>query len=274
MEEVCIRRPGALPEIRLLSARIRTLAYRPHAHGEYAIGVVGAGVQRYIEPAGSCHAPAGTLFTLNPGDVHSGEAATDGGYAYRLAYIPREALDRFLEVEPGTPLRDPYFCRRLTEDRQLAPRLLRLLTRLECAETPSVELESELVLVLRALFTRHGELAPDSCRAGEAEAVTRAREMIRERAAEPLTLTEMAAAAGLSRYHFIRVFQKATGLSPHAWLTQERVFRARAAIEGGAPLAEAALASGFSDQSHMTRQFKSIIGTTPGRFRASLLGLK
>ncbi len=77
----------------------------------------------------------------------------------------------------------------------------------------------------------------------------------------------MAEQAGLSRYHFIRVFQNKTGLSPHAYLTQVRVNNARTQIESGLTLADAAFSSGFSDQSHMTRYFKSIYGVTPGKFR-------
>lgn len=264
-DDIRIIRPEQLPAVELLTGRIHDHAYRPHAHEEYAIGVVEAGVQRYREPGGTYPAPAGTLYTLNPGDVHAGEAATEAGYHYRLAYVPENLLHSYLEIEPGAFPSHPHFRQRLTQDPALAREFHRVLASLTDPATCRVKAESELVLTLRALFHRHGELVPKELPDAGAHAIRRVKEYIKQRAAEPIPLTEMAEQAGLSRYHFIRVFKKHTGLAPHAYLTQVRVFQAKAAIESGLPLADAALASGFADQSHMTRSFKAIFGITPGK---------
>lgn len=269
-DEIRILRPDALPRTRLICANIRKFRYRPHAHEEYAIGVVGSGIQQFVEPSGQYAAETGTVYTLNPGDVHAGKAATDRGYAYRLVYIPSDFLHQLLEIEAGSPPRHLHFCNRLTKDTELAPSLLRLLTRMEDPFASPLAVESELVLLLQSLFSRHSEFSKKGSLSPSASAVRKVKQMIQSRYADPLTLSEMAQTAGLSRYHFIRVFQNATGLSPHAYLTQERVFHARDAIEQGNSLADTALMTGFSDQSHMTRQFKSIIGTTPGRFRKTI----
>lgn len=85
--------------------------------------------------------------------------------------------------------------------------------------------------------------------------------------AAELALSTLAAAAGLSRYQFLRAFSRLTGLPPHAYLLQRRVQRARRLVRAGLPLAEAAAASGFADQSHMTRCFVRSLGLTPGAFR-------
>jgi len=264
-DDIRIIRPEPLPDIELLTGRIHTHAYRPHAHEEYAIGVVEAGVQRYREPGGAYPAPAGTLYTLNPGDVHAGEAATEAGYHYRLAYVPETLLHSYLEIEAGAFPSHPHFRQRLTQDPALAREFNRVLASLGDPATCRVKAESELVVILRTLFRRHGELSSRELPDAGARAMQEVMEMIKKRFAEPLTLTEMAEQAGLSRYHFIRVFKKHTGLAPHAYLSQIRVFQAKAAVESGLPLADAAFASGFSDQSHMTRSFKSILGITPGK---------
>jgi AraC-like DNA-binding protein len=67
----------------------------------------------------------------------------------------------------------------------------------------------------------------------------------------------------LSRFQVVRAFVKATGLTPHAYLIQCRIDLARRLIGGGTRLAEAALASGFADQSHMTRVFVRRYGISP-----------
>jgi AraC family transcriptional regulator len=84
------------------------------------------------------------------------------------------------------------------------------------------------------------------------------------------TLEQMAAAAGLSVYHFARQFKTATDLSPHQYVILRRVERAKQLLQAGTDLslAEVALHAGFSDQSQFSHHFKRLVGVTPGRFRA------
>jgi len=92
---------------------------------------------------------------------------------------------------------------------------------------------------------------------------------MRRRLAEPLTIDELAAAAGLSRFHFARQFKAATGHPPHEYLVRLRVDRAQELLrQHGRAWNFAAVAHevGFSDQSHLTRQFKRVVGVTPGEF--------
>ncbi|MFZ1346580.1 MAG: helix-turn-helix transcriptional regulator, partial [Tabrizicola sp.] len=79
-------------------------------------------------------------------------------------------------------------------------------------------------------------------------------------------LAELAQMSGLSRFHFLRSFAKATGLTPHAFRLQARLHLARRLIQAGQPLADAAVEAGFADQSHMTRLFTRSYGMTPGGY--------
>lgn len=82
------------------------------------------------------------------------------------------------------------------------------------------------------------------------------------------TIAQLAQECGLSPGYFARAFRQSTGVSPHQWLMQKRVDRARALLSvGRMDLAEIALACGFVDQSHFTRVFARIEGQTPGRWR-------
>ena len=80
------------------------------------------------------------------------------------------------------------------------------------------------------------------------------------------TLADLARETGLSRFQVLRGFVRATGLTPHAYIVQRRIDRARGLIARGSPLAAAALASGFADQSHMTRVFVQKYGVSPGAY--------
>ena len=93
---------------------------------------------------------------------------------------------------------------------------------------------------------------------------------IREHYAQEVTLSDMADAAGVSTFHLSRLFKKTMGMSPHQYLVEVRVHSAHALLAAGPQgpsLAEVAAAVGFSDQSHLTRQFKRILGTTPKKAR-------
>ena len=100
----------------------------------------------------------------------------------------------------------------------------------------------------------------------------RARSMLEALYAENVSLSDVAHEVGLSPFHFLRVFQDEVGLTPHRYLTQVRIERARARLSAGASLAETALDCGFVDQSHLNRQFKRILGFTPGTFLRACRG--
>lgn len=87
---------------------------------------------------------------------------------------------------------------------------------------------------------------------------------------QPIRLADMAALAGLSEFHFHRMFRLSAGCTPQAFVTARRIARARRLLAGALPLAEIALACGFSSQSHLTRAFRAQTGLTPAVWRRAL----
>jgi AraC family transcriptional regulator len=101
-------------------------------------------------------------------------------------------------------------------------------------------------------------------------AVSDAVRFISENYARELSLADIGEAARLSPFHLARLFKKAMGMSPHQYLVNVRVNSARALLTSGAgrrSLADVAAAVGFADQSHLTRQFKRVLGLTPKQAR-------
>jgi AraC family transcriptional regulator len=108
--------------------------------------------------------------------------------------------------------------------------------------------------------TKRGGLAPWQGK--------RAAEMMRENLNEKIHLSDMAGECGLSVSHFTRAFRKSFGMSPHRWLLERRIDRAKALLAtSGLPIADIALQSGFCDQAAFTRAFGRIVGDSPGRWR-------
>ena len=108
----------------------------------------------------------------------------------------------------------------------------------------------------------HGGLA--------AGAMRRIRQYVEVHLAESIDLTMLAAVAGPSVHHFARQFKQTAGVTPHYYLTQKRVERAQEMLaKTDLPLSKIAYATGFSDQSHLARHFRRMLGTTPREFRRS-----
>ena len=100
----------------------------------------------------------------------------------------------------------------------------------------------------------------------------RVKDFIETHLGEDLSIEVMANAACLSPFHFARAFKAATGVSPHRYLTDARIKKAKYLIaEGQIPLAEIAHVCGFSSQAYFTTWFKRVVGTTPGTYRRNVL---
>jgi AraC-like DNA-binding protein len=113
--------------------------------------------------------------------------------------------------------------------------------------------------------------APADARALPPPAVQRALEYLGEHWPRDISLGELAALAGLSRYHFLRLFSAHLGVTPHRYQLLLRVAHARTLLRNGGGVADVALAAGFSDQSHLTRCFHSVMGVPPREFQHDLV---
>jgi len=99
----------------------------------------------------------------------------------------------------------------------------------------------------------------------------RVREYIEAHLDETIGIRALAAIAGLSMYHFARAFKQSEGVTPHDYLVQCRVLRARDLLAAtDLPLSEIALLAGFADQSHCARRFREHFGVSPGSYRWSM----
>jgi AraC-like DNA-binding protein len=100
----------------------------------------------------------------------------------------------------------------------------------------------------------------------------RVREQLHDELERNLSLDELAAIAGLSKYHLVHRFSAAFGLPPHRYHLQLRLDRARVLLRDGRDIGDVATELGFADQSHLTRRFTRAFGVSPGRYRARMLG--
>ncbi len=128
-------------------------------------------------------------------------------------------------------------------------------------------------LTVRFLFL--GERTPGQRRGAAAltrRKLSRVQELMESRLDAALTLRELAAEVGYSRSHFLRAFREATGVTPHRYLLNRRIERARRLLrEAEMSIAQVASLCGFSSQAHLTLAFRKVCGLTPGEYRREAL---
>ena len=248
--------------------------YRRHSHAVFGVGWLQQGAQTSASGRGQVQAYAGDILMCNPGEVHDGQPLGGPSRRWRMLYLEPAAMAAAIGAPDAAAIE---LTRPVAQDARLRLALEQLLQRLQqwgsdSASDSALACEESLARVCERLTQRHTLAAQRPAKPITAvTAINPHIHQVRERiAAEllaPPTLAEMARMAGLSRFQLLRHFEKAFGLTPHAWLLQQRAERARGLIRGGAGLAQAAAACGFADQSHMTRLFTRQFGFTPGAWQ-------
>lgn len=267
-DRAALWRMPALGGMEVLRATFVAHTYGRHTHDEYAIGTIERGAQTFAYRGAERLATPGVVVVIEPGEVHTGRAAAPEGYAYRMLYPNPDWLRRAASELADRPRSAPVFPDPVVHDPPLAGAVRALHLALE-EPAPRLECEARLLSTLTAIVARHGEDRPSPRPVGrESPAVARARAYLEDSYAEDLTLADLAAVVALSPFQLARVFRAAVGLPPHAYLDQVRVRHAKRLLAAGLPIAEAALAVGFADQSHLTRRFKRLVGVTPGVYQA------
>jgi AraC-like DNA-binding protein len=264
-----IRFAPAMPGFERIEAFFLGHAYDPHRHDSYAIGYTLTGVQSFDYRGARADSTAGQVIVLHPDERHDGRAGSEGGFTYRMIYVePRLVRDAL--AERATSL--PFVPAAVATDTRL---LGALRPAFEAFDRPLEPLEVDQILlgVADALLARDRSAAR-AARAGApaARSVDLARQYLDAHFDEVVASEQLEAIAGLDRFGLARQFRARLGTSPYRYLIMRRLDHARRLILEGAPLAEAAFASGFADQSHMTRRFGQAYGLSPGRWRAIAAG--
>lgn len=241
-----------------------------HYHTVPAIGMVDQGAMTSYYRGSTHILPTGTVFLINPGEIHAPGPAKAPGWILRVFYFEKKFYQSLSSNFGYNPLR---FSHVFVEDQTLSGRLLTLHRSMEEDTNDSLEIDSAFVSIFGRLAERYAcDRSQSSAVATERDKINRVKQYIEAHYIKNHTLEELAVVAQLSTYHLLRTFQKTVGLTPHAYLNQIRIELAMQLLREGKTISEAAFDTGFTDQSHFTRNFKLMMGVTPGQFHARVSG--
>ena len=240
-----------------------------HFHEYYVIGFVEEGERTMSCRNREYRIARGNVLLFNPGDNHACAQRGPGTFDYRGMNISREVMLELAEEVTGR--RElPGFSPNVLRDQEIAC-CLRPLHRMIMEGVTDFGKEESLMLLVSALIQRYGKPF-ESCIPQCRQEIEKACGYIREHFDQRLSLEQICRQAGLSKSTLLRAFTKEKGITPYRYLETVRISEAKKLLGQGAEPLEAALRTGFSDQSHFTNYFNRFIGLAPGVYRDIFFG--
>lgn len=247
-----------LPGVELYHAHISRYAFEPHTHEAFGIGTVTWGAERFRYRGAQHVAARGSLVLMNPDELHTGEAATEDGWQYRMIYLEPELL------ESVTGERRWWFSDAVNHDPLRSHQVGQLINGLWSADD-SLTQQGLLLNLIEAFrpYAHHQSAGPLEA----SHRFERIREYLHDNYMHPITLDGLAAVVSLSPWHFQRQFKAHFHVTPHQMLMAIRLWYAKQFLTNGVPAAQVAAMSGLTDQAHLTRAFAQRYGITPVRYQ-------
>lgn len=236
------------------------ISFGRHTHDQFGIGLMDRGGQKSLSGRGYVESNAGDVITVNPGEVHDG-TPLGGSRAWRMLYFDTELFNQcFIDISEGK-FASGEFALPVLKNVGIAKIFNQLYQAIISGNGDVKNLAAdEALLILTNALAQIPRIQIKTPIKG----VLYAKEKMDDAPGSAISLTELAAIAGLGQFTFLRAFAHYSGMTPHAYLLQRRLSLVRKLIRGGMDLVDAAIAAGFSDQSHMNRLFVRSYGYTPG----------
>ncbi len=257
--------PSFLKGMELLSCT-SGFGFPAHLHDRYVIWMNTGCGESFAVKGETTILDTGSISIIAPGQIHSNTPCSQSTRHLKSFYIEDALLSK---IARGAGKRSP-FPHFLADQTICDPRLFKRLSTLHSLIFDShdlLELQCLATEALTELIQGYGEGDKKSqSNASCDHRVATIIDYLRANLSAPITLEELKHLVSLTEFHIIRIFKKETGLSPHAFLIQLRLEHARTLLSKGEAISQAALASGFSDQSHLTRKFCQRFGISPGNY--------
>ncbi len=258
------------PDLRaeLLRGKFIDFSYDVHTHETACFALLTRGHIRIRTRGSEFIARQGDLYAIDADEPHAGWAIDSAGWCLRTLYVDIDYLHQLVgerQVKHALTISGP-----LINDPDIAAALYSLH---HCSQTQGSYLLRDQAYLSFAdkLMSRYVRDTVKPANSGaERGAVRRAREFLDQHLGDHVSLMEIAHQTGIPQFRLFRAFERAYGMTPHAYQRQARVRYAMTLIRHRHSLSEASALSGFADQAHLTRWFRRFMAITPGQYQKAL----
>ncbi len=254
------------PGLEFTSRSPHTHYYRYHVHDPLEITWVMSGRANVAYRDRHWNLDCDSAFLVAPREPHAGGARPGEALSFVTLHLPAELLPAVAACGGLDLLTLPVVATRAS----VRPLLDTLACRMQEATTLGEQVEALSEMLAGYLASDTGAtLSPGSDDAGH-PAVHQIRRMLDDAYEQEVPVAELADAVHLHERYLISLFKTATGMPPHQYLIARRLEHARRMMSRRQSLCAVAAATGFTDQSHLTRHFKRTFGITPGAYQRDL----
>lgn len=254
-------------ELKIEAYRFKGIMHKfpNHFHEHYVIGFIEKG-QRYLSCKNKEYTTStGDLLLFNPFDSHTCEQIDDKVLDYRCINIKPEIMKKTVfEITGKNYL--PKFNQPVIFRSELVP-LLQELHYIIMEEELDFKKEELFFFLIEQLIEEHTEPNLQSNLENTNIEIQAVCDYLENNYAEHIVLDELSTIAGMNKYSLLRNFTKLKGITPYRYLENIRVNKAKKLLEKGVEPIDAAIQTGFVDQSHFTNFFKNFIGLTPKQYQ-------
>ena len=236
-----------------------------HFHEYYVIGFVEEGQRRLLCKNKDYTINPQDLVILNPFDSHTCMQINNEALDWRCINIKKEVIQKATEEIYGEKYL-PSFSKTVLSDIEILMLLKELHTMIVLGTGNSKTRKEKFYKIIKKLYDEYnGQILEEEVI--PAEEIKYLCRYMKNNYRQKLTLDELSKITGQNKFTLLRNFNKVHGLTPYQYLETIRIEKARTYLEAGHTPPDVALNTGFSDQSHFTRFFKSFIGFTPKQYQ-------
>lgn len=238
-----------------------------HFHDYYVIGLIESGKRKLCCKNKEYNLKSGDIFIFNPNDNHGCVQVSDEEFNYISFNIPKCTMRTLTEKIENKKYvhKDIEFSKNVVSDKEIASYICALYT-LITGTAEKFEKEEILVFIINLLL-RHCERQKININNNYENEIAEICNYIEINYNQNISLEKLCSIVSLSKSTLLRAFTKEKGITPYRYLQSVRIIKARKLLEEGISPIDAAIITGFSDQSHFTRFFSLFTGLSPTAYK-------
>jgi len=244
-------------------------SFPKHFHDEFLIQIISRGRNIFFCNGHEYVGRPGDVVLINPGEIHNGTCVPNEPLEYKVFYIENEKLNSILASKKLGVTVPFLFGQTLVKDAFLFHKINRYFDRLSGNIYDPDELFTNYLEILLRIAGKYisGKFPDADEFVYHKEIMQFVKEYIHNHLDDDLSLNHLSKLFAISPFHFLRLFTKYTGLTPHQYILVRKIEKAKSLLRKRNSVVDVAFSLGFSDHGNFTKSFKKMSGLTPTQFQ-------